>query len=710
MATRLSRDTPNYVKRVFLTGHAGTGKTTQLTARLRELVASGVRPDRILCLVPQQSAADRLRAALSTVRGNTRGEPTITTLPALAQQHVGLLFPLIAERAGFAEPAREPMFINVESAQYFLNAQLETQFAQLKTDLNIYRPRIVSQLLDNLNKAATSGFPLEDIADRLSSAWNGVSTRKDSYRAAQETAVAFRAFCLEHSLLDFSLTMTLFASQLMREEAYRGYARARYRHVLADNIEEGVPPLHDLLELVLESCESALVVSDAPGGYRLFLGADPQSAARLQALCDSVEETTDPRLEGATPAAFGERLGGVLLTNTAPSHAQPAGAQNALEVLPATKYWASMVQGVADRITTLVGEGVAPNEIAVIAPFVEDVLRFELSERLTQSGITVSTLRPSRPLFDHPVVRATIALAKCAHPGWGLLPASGELARALSICIADLDLVRAQLLSDQILRLSLRGGLPVVDDQNTWLRVGMRFRDAYARLQEWIAQWPARAMEGQPVVPLDIFWQRAFTDLLSTRGFGLNSDLEGADVMARLIHSARMFREVFEARGLQPHAARWGELLAFVPGDRAERVATADIGLAYVSMLSEGMLAAQRRVGDDSGEGVLLAPVYAYLTNDVRSRVQFWLDVQSAGWHERIYQPLTHPYALGRSWDRSRQWTDDDELRTARDMLSRVVRGLAYRCGERIVLASSQLTLSGQEEGGMLSRALQRSG
>jgi hypothetical protein len=40
-------------------------------------------------------------------------------------------------------------------------------------------------------------------------------------------------------------------------------------------------------------------------------------------------------------------------------------------------------------------------------------------------------------------------------------------------------------------------------------------------------------------------------------------------------------------------------------------------------------------------------------------------------------------------------------------MLRRVVSGLAFRCDERIYLASSQLNIAGQEESGMLARVLQ---
>jgi hypothetical protein len=148
-----------------------------------------------------------------------------------------------------------------------------------------------------------------------------------------------------------------------------------------------------------------------------------------------------------------------------------------------------------------------------------------------------------------------------------------------------------------------------------------------------------------------------------------------------------------------------------------ERSVPVDIGLSYIDTLMQGILAAQyvpdrampATMGQPQGEDdILLAPTFAYLTGDFRSRFQFWLDITSAGWHERIYQPLTHPYVLARRWQPGRPWTDEDELYANRDMLTRVVGGLACRCDERIFLGQSQLNVAGQEEDGPLARAIQR--
>ena len=256
---------------------------------MAELISAGTRPDRILVIVPQQAQSERYRAALARVRGNTRGEPQITTFTGLVQQHVSLFFPLMAGQAGFEQPGREPVFLNIESTQYFLNRVVEPRKADFD-ELKLSRPRLLGQILDSMTKAALVGFPLSELAERLGSAWSGASERLKAYAAMQEAALAFRAYCLQHTLLDFSLVMETYARHLLPSASYRDYIVAKHRHVIADNIEEGVPVLHDLLRLLLNTCDSALLAEDDPGGYRIFLGADVASARRLRDGCDEVVE------------------------------------------------------------------------------------------------------------------------------------------------------------------------------------------------------------------------------------------------------------------------------------------------------------------------------------------------------------------------------------------------------------------------------------
>jgi hypothetical protein len=127
-------------------------------------------------------------------------------------------------------------------------------------------------------------------------------------------------------------------------------------------------------------------------------------------------------------------------------------------------------------------------------------------------------------------------------------------------------------------------------------------------------------------------------------------------------------------------------------------------------MLQEGVIAAQYLESwkAENEESVLVAPAHTFLMMNRPVTVQFWLDVGSSGWYERLDQPLTHPQVLSREWPVGRQWTFADEEQTNQQTMARLVSGLLHRCREKIYLGISSLGESGFEQRGELLRAFQR--
>jgi len=127
-------------------------------------------------------------------------------------------------------------------------------------------------------------------------------------------------------------------------------------------------------------------------------------------------------------------------------------------------------------------------------------------------------------------------------------------------------------------------------------------------------------------------------------------------------------------------------------------------------MVQEGVIAAQYirswQVQEDNA--ILLAPAYTYLMSNRPVDYQFWLDVGSRGWSERLYQPLTHPYVLSRHWLPGKIWTDDEEYETSREALLRISLGLLRRCRIGVYLGLSELGEQGYEQRGPLLQALSR--
>ncbi len=691
--------------KTFLSGPAGCGKTTAGVERLRALLTSGSPADSILVLTPQRTLQAPYETALRAPDIAPGGQVSLATVGGLARRMVDLFWPLAAESAGFAHPDQPPVFLTLETAQYYMARLVrplldEGFFASVTIDRN----RLYSQVLDNLNKAASVGFPYTEIGERLTAAWIGDPGQRRVYADAQESAARFRQYCLEHNLLDFSLQLDIFWNILWRTPECHAYLTRQYRHLICDNVEEDIPVAHDLLSEWLPDFDSALVIFDTDAGYRRFLGADPDSAHRLAGLCATHAELTEsfvttPEIQ-ALETAFASKL---LPDHPALITPESLAALTFPSAETPTRFYPQMLDQVAEEIQHLITEeGLPPSDIVVLAPYLSDALRFSLSNRLEERGIPWRSHRPSRSLRDEPASHCLLTLAELAHPGWGVHPTKFDVAYALLFAIEGMDLVRAQLLAEIVYRQrDLR--LSTFDEIRTEVqeRITFVFGQQYESLREWI-----EAYRQQPLPdPLDHFLRRLFGEVLSQKGFGFHRDNDAARTAASLVESVQKFR-----RAMEPTMTNLTGLTAAssIRNSSQEDLSGFDLGKEYIAMLQDGVIAAQYVEAWQTGqtEAVLLAPAHTFLMMNQPATVQFWLDAGSGGWWERLFQPLTQPYVLSRSWERDRPWSDADELAANQQTLARLVTGLLRRCRSRVFLGLSDLGESGFEQRGPLLKAI----
>ena len=687
--------------RIFLEGPAGSGKTTAGVERLLELMARGARGDSILLLLPQRTLGGPYTDALRHPGVVAGGMVALLTVGGLAQRMLDLFWPLVAEQAGFAWPDELPTFLTLETAQYYMAHLVRPLLDEgLFDSVTIERNRLYSQIIDNLNKAAVVGFPYTEIGERLKAAWIGDAGQLRVYDDVQASANRFREYCLAHNLLDFSLQLEVFIQHLWPMPLCRDYLRRTYRHLIMDNLEEDTPVAHDLLRDWLPDFSSALLIYDQQAGFRSFLGADPHSAYALKELCERQVILGTSFVTSSHVQALGSSLGlslnpAVSMPPVNPareaqrdSSAPQAGEPRAALAFEHHRYYPEMLDWVAQQISRLVyEEKVPPGQIVVLAPFLSDALRFSLANRLQTYQIPARSHRPSRSLREEPATQCMLTLSAIAHPQWGLHPAKFDLAYALVQAIAGMDLVRAQLLAEIVYR--VRDGVPELNSfeeirAQMQTRITYRLGERYENLRFWLAE---RGQDSQ--VEFDHFLSRLFGELLSQPGYGFHNDFNAGEIAANLIESVQKFRWVA------------GKALA----EEGQ-----PLGKEYMQMVEDGVIAAQyiRSWQVQPDEAVLLAPAYTFLMSNHPVDYQFWLDVGSRGWFERLYQPLTHPYVLSRSWSKNKYWTDYDEVETNQETLYRLALGLVRRCRWKIFLGLSELNEQGFEERGPLIKAFQR--
>ncbi len=672
---------------VFLEGPAGCGKTTVGVERMLYLLDVGVRADRTLVWVPQRSLGRPYREALRHPSAPVGTMVDVLSLDGLARRTIDLFWPVTASRAGF-DPTRGPVFLTLETTQYYMDQVLEPLVeAGAFGDVTVSRNRLLSQIIDNLNKAALVGFSHTEIGARLIAAWGGPSSRERVYEAVQLAASTFRDYCLQHNLLDFSLQFETFASHVWPCTECKAYLLRRYRHVIADNVEEDVPVAHDLLRQWLTEASSALLIYDRDGGLRTYLGADPVGAQALAEQCDqrvalNASFVSSPAVQALSSGLM--RQAPVERTDRGepgPTLVQLEGSLNWLQ----GHFHTQLLFKVVDEAYHLIRDrGVSPGEIAIVAPFVDDALRFALVNELERHGIGVRTHRPSRALRDEPAIRCLLTLCQLAHPHWEMSPPHYDVAQALVEAIDGLDWVRAAYLTDIVYRVEKRqprmyhfGQLQPQAQERITFGLGMRF-DA---LLSWLEAYAAR----QPVL-LDLFLSRAFEEVLARPGYGFHLNYDAAAAAASLIESVLKFRWALDV-------------------DEVEQV-----GTRYLRMVQSGVVAAQYLHGwrAPTEDAVFIGPAYTFLTENRPVDYQFWLNGNSPSWGRRLYQPLTHPFVLTRHWEHERKWTEEDEFEAGEMMLRRVVLGLLRRCRQRIYLGISELNPRGREERGPLLAWVQR--
>ncbi len=669
---------------IFLQGPAGSGKTTAAIARLERMLDE-IPGHQIMVLVPQRSLGKPYRDFLLSSSNYRGSQPVILTLGGLSRRLVSLFWPLISAQAGFKHPNQPPVFLSLETAQYCMSEIIDPKREKGFFDaVTIDKNRIYSQVIDNLNKSAVVRFPVEEIAVRLKSDQSldpGILPALDH---AQICAQEFRQYCLDNNLLDFSLQVEVFLRHIWPLEICRNYFHTYFPHIICDNLEEDVPATHDLIQEWLPKSRSALLITDSQGGYRTFLGADPKSAQSLRLLCKQHYKLSEDFNSAGKMLEFRSALDACIQREPA---SQPIKDLGPILEIRDFRFYPQMLAAVADTVNNLItNDGKKAGEIVILAPYLSDALKFSLTNLLDQRQIPSYTSRPSRMYIEDPAVKCLLTFAKLAHPEWEIPISHYNLRDALVQVIPELNIIRADLVTQTLFTPSRSFvGLRSFDSISSTTmqeRITFAVGEKIEKIRDYLNEY--QSGENQP---LDIFFSRFFGELLSQKGFGLFNNMQAAESIAQLIYSVKTFRQFL------------GNV--FSRDDISS-------GIEFIKTLEEGLLPSvffPRQQKYDNA--ILIAPAHTFLMENRPVEYQFWLDIGSLGWWERLNQPLTNAYILRRDWRPGDLWTHPLDYDANQEHMQRVINGLMNRCRKKVYTYSVQVNERGSEQRGPLLKAFQ---
>lgn len=667
----------------FLLGLAGSGKSTALHRRLLRLLQEGEPAYTVLVLVAEAENRHDFLAYLQQNSIDSVHDLEITTYTFLAREMVRLFWPLVARPAGFHEPSRPPLYLHYDLAQLLMWQIVMPMLREgAFADLRLRPQQIVSQVLDTLNRAAFNRLTLKEAEQRQLQSWAQEPEEIRHLQEATQAAQAFRQHCRQHNLLDVSLAIRVFDTQLLQHPEFHRYFGERFQHIIVDNIEEQTPAGQQFIAELMNEVESTAIACDAGGGYKSFLSADPQGAMRFRDLSDHFFHFEE-QFVSTVPLAH--------LANAVERYLEPGSrglpsteAPNAIGGIVEGRYRHEMAQKAArflgDLLNSQSGDGLAPQQVAIVAPGLDDALLHTLSQELSAQGLPYTILRRRSTPRDEPRVRAWLTFLALAHPEWETPPSAYDVAEALSLSHDDLDPARAELVVRDLYVAEQGILLPVSEmDERTAARIG---EDNIVHV-ETVRQW----LEAHRELSVDNFLERLFQELLAQPSSHQEPDAAGALISEWFVTLAQELQQSAPRMELDDPAA---------------------IGRALLTAVNEGLVSSDPPALSQPAEeaGILIATTNAYLLENRTSYLQLWLDVSSTLWWETPRQPLSNVFVLTPQWTPGRGWTMADDYALRNRLLSNVVRGLTARCRGQVVLGRSILDNRGQRQEGPLWRAL----
>ncbi|BAW97439.1 hypothetical protein NIES970_23910 [[Synechococcus] sp. NIES-970] len=682
--------------RIWLQGRSQSGKTTALVNQIKTWVEAqdcrAIAVPGLLVLAANNRNQWDLATRLQTELNGTYPFTSKTAI-AFIQDEVKLFWPLIATPLELKGDL--PLRLRPEMEQKLARELWVDTLGTWELPPNErYQNRLVRRLLDLLFLAGAAGIGAEEIPQRLHqgnlslltglTAMAGFGDRLTAFTAtAGELILQWRDWCLERGFLTYGILYELYGQHLLPNKTYRASLGQRFRAIFADDVQD-YPAIAQAIAMVLldQGCH-AVFTENPVGRVRLGLGADPDHWQNLSKCCQVIALEREAGLAGSLGAQVQGYLDHRALGKRLPTQMQSIQAIARAQLLTR----------VTEQIQHLVkDQGVAPGDIAIIAPGLDEVARYTLMDGLAAANIPLEPLQEQRPLYSSPWGRSLVTLLALIYPGCGRLIYGADVAEMLILLSQTpqgkpaIDPVRAGLLVDYCFQPDPeRPQLLPVATMARGDRLGYQASTAYTQICQWFHQ----AQTTDALTPQGVLetLNRAIQDFYLQK---LSPDYGQLATFRELMETAQHFWQC---------------------GDRLHQNLSISAQIReFIQLLQEDTITTnprpQQQFNHQPRNAVTLATIFQYRGDRRRHPYQFWLDVGSRLWEKGGAATLFGYGVFLKNWD-GQPWSITAEQKGDRQRLQDIVQDLLARTDIQIYLCHSDFGTNGSEQLGPLYPLLQ---
>ena len=439
---------------IWIVGSARSGKTTRLIEQFCKW-SQNVKSKPVKVSSSERTGPRAIPYGIASLHGQTAGSTLVlaangenrleladritvatdaksafhsTTPFGFFEQEVMLFWPLLIQLLELKTqfPLRLQPETELELAARLWQGELEEGILRQP---GVSPNRMVRRTLDIFQLAAVSGTPAEEIPAILEAGFAGENGSSSLFASMGELLLGWREWCLARGFLTYGIISELYWRYLLKDSTYQQRLLDRYYAIIADDADDYPAICRDLFELMLDRGCAGAFSYNPDGGARSGLGADPEYIAGLASRCQRVES-----LEGQ--AGLAEEVGELAVNLAVNSYifyplnlSMPESVRSV-----STTSRAQLLRETAEIIAEAVkSKTVHPQEIAVIAPGMDAIARYSLTEILARDGIAAEPLNDQRPLSSSPIIRSLLTLLALVYPGLGRLADRDAVAEMLVV-------------------------------------------------------------------------------------------------------------------------------------------------------------------------------------------------------------------------------------------------------------------------------------
>ncbi len=415
------------------------------------------------------------------------------------------------------------------------------------------------------------------------------------------------------------------------------------KYLLVDDADEMTPVCFDFISYLKPQLKDWIICFDGLGSSRCgYLSADTSIEYKLQKLFKEKVivdiENVDRFILKNTETIFENVL---------------EDKKNKLEnfTLTSLSKRAEILDFAVDKIKELLDKNVNPNEISIITPLQDDMLKFTFEEKLSKN-CNLLFLSGSEKLVDNPLVKASINIIKLMH----------------GIEVSQMDL--RSIISDYI-GIPLKYSKEIIEEYNSTQTLPKNIANYNEKYQQFIA---------------------AFEEI---KGKNLKLSQIVYEMFKRVVcfvEENKINKFNFFVKELRDFERVLGEDVVI---ERAHEI----INQFENSVIAENPSSTLVIEEND----LVIATPQKVIDNKIDTKYQIWLDVSHSDWVKTDTGPLYNAWVMQADWTKD-EYTVEDDIFLSKQKTARILRKLILLAKEHIFALSSLFDPSGVENLGGIEK------